>query len=1001
MKNTYLIKYVFLLLFVFSASIVFAQTGVITGKVVDETNQPLPGATVTVKGTQQGAGTDANGNFRLTGVSGNVILHVTFVGYQASEKSVNASGNVTVNFNLTTTLNDLNEVVVIGYGTEKKKDLTGSIATVTAKDFNQGAITSPEQLIQGKLAGVSIISNSGAPGAASQIQIRGVSTINGNGTPLFIIDGVPVDQDATVSGVSDPLAMINPDDIASFTVLKDASAAAIYGNRASSGVIIITTKKGQAGKPKINFSTQFSIGTLPKEVPVLSADQFRSYVKANGDSAQVAQLGTANTDWQKVVTQTSYSTDNNISISGAAVHDKLPYRVSAGYTDQNGIIKTTDFKRYTAGVNLSPTLFNDHLKINFNFLGSQVQQRFANESAVLGDATTFNPTVPVYSGNSNYGGFYETLINGSLSSLTPKNPLGILEEENNSSTAYRAISNLTLDYKFHFLPDLHANVNLGYDGSTGSGTDNIPAYAASQFPGTTVDGVNERGVASRYKGTTDNKLFEGYLSYSHDFLAIKSHVDAVAGYSYQGFTATTYTYQSEFADHSLNPNSIPAAPVQINQYDLTSLYGRLNYSYDERFLLTGTIRSDISTRFAAGLRTGYFPSGAFAWEINHEDFLKDNTTVSNLKLRIGYGITGNQAGIGDYDYLSDYSVSNNQARYQFGSTYYTLYRPGAYYFGRTWEKTATSNIGIDYGFLNNRITGSVDYYYKKTSNLLAEIGQPAGSNFSNQIVGNVGNMQDNGVEFSVTGKIINTQVQSLTANFNVTFNRNKITNLTAIATPEFPGDETGAISGGTGSTIQINQVGYPVNSFYVLQQVYGANGKPLEGVFVDKNKDGTINGSDLYVDHSPAPLEYFGFSSDYVYKKWGIGFVARAELGNYVYNNVASNTGVSSNVLNSLGFLNNGSTDILNTNSTGLGANDRLSDYYLQNASFIRMDNAHLSYNFGKISNKVGDLKVSFNVNNVFVITDYKGLDPEVTNGIDNNFYPRPRTYVVGLNLAL
>jgi TonB-linked SusC/RagA family outer membrane protein len=1006
MRKIYFKQYLLICAFLMISGISFAQTGIITGKVVDETNQPLPGAIVSVVGAQKNSPTDANGNFKLTGVAnGTVTLQANFIGYKLNEKTITVTGNTTVNFNMAPSSTDLNEVVVIGYGTVQKKDLTGSVATITAKDFNQGAVTAPEQLIQGKVAGVSIISNSGAPGAASQILIRGGASVNGSNAPLIVVDGIPLDDamnpDGTskISGVANPLAMINPNDIESFSILKDASAAAIYGNRASSGVILITTKKGQAGAPKINFSTQLSVSTLPKEAPVLSASQFRSFVKQYGDTAQIAQLGTANTDWQKQIYQTAISTDDNVSISGTSGH--LPYRVSVGYTDQNGIMKTTSLQRYSTGINLSPSFFTDHLKLNFNFNGSQVKQRFANEGAAVGDATSFNPTYPVYSGNANYGGYYEYLQGGNLSALTPRNPLGVLEEENNSSTAYRMITSLNVDYKLHFFPDLHINVNLGYDGSTGSGTDVIPSYAASQYPGTTVNGVNERGVNSRYKGTNGNKTLETYLSYSKTFKSIKSHVDAVVGYSDQEFTSTGYAYQSRFGDMTLNPNSIPAFPITINQYDLTSVYGRLNYGYDDRFLITGTVREDNSTRFAPNLRTGYFPSGALAWVISHEDFLKNNTVLSNLKLRIEYGITGNQSGIGDYEYLSDYSISNNAGRYLLGNQYTYMYRPGAYYPGRTWEQTATTNVGFDYGFLGERITGSIDYYFKKTDHLLATIGQPAGTNFGNSIIGNVGNMQTNGLEFNISGKIIDTKDQTWTANFNVTFNKNKITNLTAITTPEFPGDQVTAINGGTGNTVQINQVGYPRNSFFVYQQVYGANGKPLDGVFVDRNGDGTINNSDLYIDHSPDPKEYFGFSSDYRYKKWGIGFVTRASLGNYAYNNVASSTGISRNILNPLGFLNNGSSDILNTLSTGNGNNDLLSDYYIQNASFLKMDNAHISYNFGKVFKNTGDLRLSGNVNNVFTITQYKGVDPEITNGVDNNLYPRPRTFVLGVNLSL
>lgn len=1004
MRKNYSKKYVLLCVFLMMSVMAFAQGGSIKGKVIDDTNQPLPGATVTLDGTTIGATTGLDGTYHITGVkNGNYTVTARFVGYTPAKQTVAIQGGVvTADFGLKSDAHNLNEVVVIGYGSVKKQDLTGSIATVSAKDFNQGAITTPEQLIQGKVAGVSIISNSGAPGAGSQIRIRGGASVNGSNDPLIVIDGVPLSNDA-ISGAANPLDLINPNDIESFSILKDASSEAIYGNRASNGVILITTKKGKPGKPVVTATIQGSVSNLPKEAPVLSAQQFRDYVKAHDtNGAFTSQLGSANTDWQKVIYRTAIGTDDNIGVSGTT--GILPYRVSVGYTDNEGIVKTTYMQRYSSNINLSPSFFKDHLKVNFNFLGTNIKQRFggSNQNTIIGDAVTFNPTDPVYSGNKNYGGYYEQLAGGSLSTLAPRNPLGLLEEEINKSSVNRAIASLALDYKFHFLPELHANVNLSYDGSRGTGSDLIPDYAASQYPGTKVDTTYKRGNRSHYKQTNGNKLFEGYLSYNKDFKEIKSHVDAVAGYSYQNYSTSTYNYQSAFYDSSLNPFSIPTYPITTNEFDLTSFYARVNYGYDDKYLITGTIRSDISTKFAPKDRTGIFPSGAASWIISHEDFLKSSQVLSQLKLSIGYGVTGNQDGIGDYDYLSDYSLSNSTAQYQLGGQYYPMYRPGAYYPGRTWEQTATSNIRLDYGFLNNRISGSVEYYYRKTKNLLAQIPQSAGTNFSNLITGNVGNMQDKGVEFNITGTIINTKDISWTANANFTIDRNKITNLTAVYNPDYPGLLVTGISGGTGNTIQIEQVGYAKNSFYTYQQVYGANGKPLEGVFVDRNHDGQINSDDLYVGHSPDPQEYFGLSSDFRFKKWNAGFVARAELGNYVYNNVASSTGTSTAILNTTTHvLNNGSSVVLQSNLDGNNANDALSDYYIENGSFFRMDNVHIGYNFGKIFKNTGNLKLSANVQNVFIITKYRGVDPEITNGVDNNYYPRPRTYVLGLNLSL
>ena len=1009
MRLLYLKKFLLLSVFSMLSTWAFAQTGSISGRVVDEKRLSLPGASVTVDGTTLGATTDLDGNYKINGVkAGTVTVTAQFVGYNAIKKTVTVggSGNVTADFQMVSSAQSLNEVVVIGYGSERKKDLSGSIATVNSRDFQKGQITTPEQLIAGKVAGVSVISNNGAPGAGIQIRIRGGASINGSNDPLIVIDGVPLSPSG-ISGAANPLSLINPNDIESFSILKDASAAAIYGNRASNGVIIITTKKGQSGKPQTNFSTQFSVAKLPKEAPVLSASQFRDYVNSNDTAATSngkykALLGTANTDWQKQIYQTAYTTDNNLSVSGAA--GKLPYRVSVGYTNQNGILKTSSLERYTTAINLSPSLFTDHLKINFNVKGADVNQRFTND-ATIGSAVNFNPTVPVYSGNNSlYGGYFEytdpSSVTG-LKSLAPLNPLGLLNENKNTSTVYRAITSLALDYKLHFFPDLHANINIAYDGSRGSGSQTIPGYAASNLNSYSANGVIYNGYSHQYKQTNGNKLFEGFLSYNKEIKAINSRIDAVAGYSDQKFSTNNYNNPSYFSDGTLNPNSIPTYVNSIAEYELTSLYARVNYVYNDKYILTGTIRNDYSTRFAPGTRSGVFPSGAFAWKIHDEDFLKDNRTLSNLKLRLGYGVTGNQEGIGDYEYLANYGVSTSTARYQLGSTFYPLYRPGGYYPGRTWETTATSNAALDYGFLDDRITGSIDFYYRKTKNLLALISQPALTNFSNQIVGNIGNMRDQGVEFNINAQIVKSKDVNWTANFNVTYNQNKITNLTQAGAGSSSGLQTGGISGGVGQTIQINSVGSSKYSFYTYQQVYGSNGKPLEGVFVDRNGDGIINSSDLYIGKSPDPKEYFGFSTDVRYKNWNAGLVARANLGNYVYNNVASSTGVQRNFLNPIGTLSNGSSTVLESGLIGSNDKQVLSDYWLENASFIRMDNAHIGYNFGKIFAGSGNLGISFNVQNVFIITKYKGVDPEIPSGLDNNFYPRPRTYVLGLNLSL
>jgi len=1012
MRKNYSKKYVLLCAFLMMSFMAFSQTGSIKGKVSDETNQPLPGATVTVDGTTIGSTTDPNGNYAINNVkAGTYTLSVKFIGYITIKKTVTVNGATVENFSLAPESKSLNEVVVIGYGTQRKKDLSGAITNVTAKDFQKGVITTPEQLIAGKVAGVSVISNSGAPGAGSTIRVRaGVSLAAGN-DPLIVIDGVPIDRprngDGTskIPGVADPLSLINPNDIESFSILKDASAAAIYGNRASNGVILITTKKGKSGKPVIDFSTQFSASKLNKYVDVLTGDQIRDYVNANGTAIQKSQLGTANTNWQKQIYQTGITTDNNISISGATKH--LPYRISAGYFDQTGILKTSSLQRFTGAINLSPSFFTDHLKVTLNAKGSQVKQRFANEGAI-GAAVSFDPTKPVYSGSNRFGGYYEWLNDPSkpatsqLKGLATLNPLGLLEEQDNRSNVYRSIGNLQLDYKFHFLPELHANVNLGYDVSKGSGSVNIPDSAASNYNGfQDGKGITHRGQRNPYRGTQSNTIFEGYFSYAKDLKNIASHIDAVAGYSYQDFSTKNYFYGSYAFDGTERPGSNPNFNFDEPENRLISVYGRLNYVFQDKYILTGTVRRDGSSKFNPDRRFGTFPSVAFAWKLKQEQMFKGITALSDLKLRLGYGITGQQDGIGNYDVISFYNLSGNAAQYQLGDILYNLYRPGGYYSQRTWEQTASSNAGLDFGFLDNRITGTLDFYYRKTSKLLNSIPQPAGTNFSNTIVANIGDLTSKGVELSLNADVIRSQDMNWSIGFNATYNTNKITRLTLAPDPSYPGVLTGGISGGTGNTIQINSVNYPRLSFYVYQQVYGADGRPLDGVFVDRNKDGIINSSDLYRYKSSDPKAYFGLNSNFNYKKWSAGFSARASVGNYAYNNVLASSGTQLSVFNGIGILNNASTSLLQTGIVGSSDKMRLSDYYIQNASFIKMDNINLGYNFGKVFGNTGNLRVSANVQNVFTITKYKGLDPEVSSGIDNNFYPRPRTYVLGLNLSL
>jgi iron complex outermembrane receptor protein len=964
------------------------ETILVSGKVSDSKDgSPLIGVSVTVKGTPQGTATDANGNFSLRAARGATLVF-TYVGF--ATKEMTATGTEMTVF-LEGAKTALNEVVVIGYGRARKKDLTGAVTMVTSKDFQTGNIPSPEQLIAGKVAGVQIVSG-GAPGAGSAIRIRGESSFGNGGAsndPLIVIDGVPV-ASSGISGSPNALSMINPNDIESFNVLKDASATAIYGNRASGGVIIITTKKGKRGKPQFNFSTNLALQTPSNTVDVLSTQEFRDFVNQYGNASQKGRLGNSSTDWQNEIYQNALASDNILSVSGAA--GKMPYRASLGYTYQDGILKTDNMKRLTGSLSLSPKFFNNYLSVDVNLKATQSKFQFANQGAI-GSAVGFDPTQSVLSGKTEYGGYFEWLdpSTGKPNPLAPRNPVSLLKMRDDNSDVFRSIGNVQLDYKFHFLPDLRANLNLGYDISRGEGTVFIPETAGSQVAN------NRPGTNNKYKQDKDMKLMEFYLNYAKDLKSIKSKIDVMAGYSYQDFKTKDYFYPDFYADGTIRPGSTPNFAYNIPQYTLISFFGRAIYTYNDKYILTATYRRDGTSKFSPDTRWGDFPSFAAAWKIGEENFLKNSKTISDLKLRVGYGITGQQEGIYEYGYLPVYSLSNNSGMYQFGNTFYNMFRPGAYDANLKWEEQSQLNIGVDFGFWNNRLNGSIDYFDKESYDLLATVPIPAGSNFSNQLLTNVGSIRSKGVEFTVNAVPVKKEKLVWNVGFNITYNDVKVTKLSKVEDPNAKGIPTGGIAGGTGNTIQIQSVGYRPRSFFVYQQIYDKDSKPIEGLYEDRNRDGIINEDDLYRYKASNPEVYMGFSTDVTYGKFTAGLVARANFGNYVYNNVASNRGVARAILDPANFLSNGFRDVLFTNFQN---NQYFSDYYVKNASFLRMDNIFFGYNFGDVLAKKTNLRASFNIQNAFVITNYDGLDPEVFGGIDNNFYPRPRTFTLGLQFG-
>jgi TonB-linked SusC/RagA family outer membrane protein len=977
-----------IMLLMISPGYLFAQQqATITGIVkTAPDNLGMPGVSVRLKGTATATSTDPKGNFIIKIPAASGILEFSFVGYKTQEVTVSSS--TTLNITLLEDAATLNDVVVVGYGTTRKQDLTGSVAVIGTKDFQKGSISTPEQMLSGKVSGVAITSNSGQPGSGSTIRIRGGSSLNASNDPLFVIDGVPL-ENGGVSGASNPLSFINPNDIESFTVLKDASAAAIYGARASNGVIIITTKKGLSDALKVSFNSVNSVSTIVKQLDVLSADEIRTIVNANGTTAQKALLGASNTNWQDLIYQDGFSTDNNVSITGGV--KKLPYRLSVGFQNQTGVLRTDQLQKTSTALVLNPRFFDDHLKLDVNLKGSMQKTRFANTSAI-GGAVSFDPTQATYTNRSDYNSYWEWLDASTptgLVNLVGRNPVGLLEQREDRSKPLRSIGNLQLDYKFHFLPELHANLNAGYDVATGKGTVYVDPNAAET--------ILNNGINNRYKQNRRNTVLDFYLNYVKQFESIKSRVDATAGYSYNDYLTTQFYYPSFDANGNKVANSDPAFASNKPQYRLISYFARLNYNYDERFLLTGTIRRDGSSRFGPDYKYGVFPSVALAWTVKNESFLKDNKTITALKVRASYGITGQQDGIDNYGYMSTYGLSSQNASYQFGNTFYQMYRPSAYIADIKWEETATANIGLDFGLLDNRITGSVDLYKKKTTDLLNRIPQPAGTNFAATAIVNVGDMENKGVELTLGFNPVRENDLNWDFSFNATYNKNTITNLTVIPNdPNYPGFPSGTIAGGVGGqNAFINAVDGPKNTFNLFEQTYDQNGKPIEGVYVDQNGDGVINENDFKKGKQADPKVFLGFSNNLSYKKWNMSFTLRANLGNYVYNNNFSQSGNLAQIL--------GTPVILNASPNYLTTNFRtqqlLSDYYVQNASFLRMDNINLGYSFGQILKTKANLQLTASAQNVFVISKYKGLDPEVASGVDNNLYPRPRIFSLGLNV--
>lgn len=986
----------------FSINLLAQQTPTIDVKgVVKDDLGAVVGASVLVKGTTTGTVTNLDGRFSFKAPQ-DAILVVSFVGYQTQEVKAVSSEMV---IHLKEDSEMLDEVVVIGYGTVKKEDLTGSVTTISADDLNRGMATSASDMLVGKAAGVNVVSAGGAPGAGASVRIRGGSSLKANNDPLYIIDGVPIDN-TEIQGMGNPLSTINASDIESFTVLKDASATAIYGSRASNGVIIITTKSGKSGRVKVSYDGSLAVNTKAKSIDMMKPETFRQFVteRRGADSNATLALGDANTDWQKQIFRTAMSTDHNLSVAGA-LSKKLPYRVSVGYTNENGILKTSHLDRWTGAVNLNPKFFDDMLTVQLNVKGVHIQNRFADTGA-LGSAAEFDPTQPIYA-DSGYGnGYYMSLKpDGKPIDIGLANPLAILNEKRDFSTVKRSIGNLQFDYKLHWLPELRANLNLAYDVSSSDGSviiaDNAPM---SWVWGDDKDGWGENRYYTQLKR---NQLMDFYLAYAKTMN--KHNVDLMAGYSWQHF------FRSESNRYPLSAAGAEALGKELRkdsdsfetEYQLISFFGRFNYSYDHRYLFTATLRNDGTSRFREGNRWGLFPSVALAWRLTEEQFMKNQTVLSDFKFRLGYGITGQQdlAGAGDYPYMPVYNYSKAGASYYWGDNQYQLLRPAKYNQDLKWEETTTWNVGIDYGFAGNRISGALDFYHRKTKNLLTEIDIPAASNFGNTLLTNMGELTNKGVEFTLTAHAIESKDWNWTVNYNMSYNKNEITHLLDNPGANYKGLIHGGISGGTGNRVLVHQLGRPYNAFYVYEQIYDSNGRPIEGAYVDQNQDGKVDEDDLIAYKKSSPDVFLGFSSQLSYKNWDFNFAMHGSLNNYVYNNVQSNREAygGASLFDPSGFLKNRMNSAA---ETGFLTPQYLSSYYVQKASFLRMDNISLGYTFLKPFKALESIRVYATVSNPFVITSYSGLDPEFsgsvkdeTEGIDNNIYPRPRTYMIGMSV--
>lgn len=962
----------------------YAQGLTVKGHVVDENNEPIIGANILVKGTTNGTITDYDGNFTLEVSDKNAIIRIGYIGYKDYEVSASQQNLVIV---LKENSEMLEDVVVIGYGTVKKSDATGSVTAIKPDDFNKGLQTTAQDALVGKMSGVNVVSGSGAPGSSATIRIRSGASLSASNDPLIVIDGVPVDN-STIEGGGNVIGAINPNDIETFTILKDASATAIYGSRASNGVIVITTKKGTGNKPQINYSLNLAMSTTTKRLEVLDAEEFKSFVPTVTGVPSNPSFGTASTDWQDEIYRPAFSQEHNLSVSGK-IKEKTPYRASVGYTNQAGVIRNNDYQRVTFNGGISPKFFDDHLSVDLNLKMSYESNDKVDDS-VVSSALRYDPTRPVKTGSATAStdpglGYFIWMNGNSPMAIQTDNPVALLELQKDNTAILRSIGNANINYKVHNLEDLSFTLNMGYDILSSKEDKDVPELAGMMYTANMKDGT---GLMYDGKQEKKNTLLDFYGTYAPDW-GEKHSFNAMAGYGWQHFwrkyNTTTLSPEGE---ELFSPTHYET------EYYLLSLYGRLNYTFNNRYMLTATLRADASSRFASNNRWGYFPSVALGWKISEEDFFKEQEVMTDLKLRLSYGQTGQQDILNDYPYMTTFNVSYPESSYLFGNTWYQTYRPNGYDPDIKWETTTTYNAGIDFGFLNNRIYGSIDYYKRHTKDLLNTINVIAGTNYAPVLTTNIGAMDNQGAEFSINFVPINTKNWNWSVGFNYTWNDSKITKLNMVDSDDnFV--QTGSISD-TGKTVQVFMVGERPYTFYLAKQAYDASGKPLEGQYIQP--DGSISSTETRyaTGKSSLPTSYLGFNTQVSYKNWDFAISGHGSFGNYMYNYVAADQYVQS-VYSDQGSYSN----ILKvTQETGFQTQQLYSDYFLENASFFRIDNISLGYTFHKLWNSSSSLRLTFGVQNVAVFTGYSGIDPEIYSGIDREVYPRPRTYSFSASLS-